>query len=56
MHHPTISRRTFLQSAAAGVAAGSLAGNPAVGLAAQLRPVIKIEEPYHGAVLNHRSP
>ncbi len=54
MHRPTMNRRTFLQSAAAGLAAGSFIGKPAAGLAAQPQPAITIEEPYRGAVLNHR--
>ena len=54
MHRPAIDRRTFLQSAAVGVAAGALADSAALGSAAQPQAAIKIEEPYHGAVLNHR--
>jgi len=54
MRRPTIDRRTFLQSAAAGVASGALAGTAVRGFAAQEPSAIKMEEPYHGAVLNHR--
>lgn len=54
MHRPTMSRRTFLQSTAAGVAAGCFVSKPAAGLPAQPQPAIKIDEPYHGAVLNQR--
>jgi len=54
MRRPTIDRRTFLQSAAVSVANGALAGTAVRGFAAQGPSAIKIEEPYHGAVLNHR--
>lgn len=54
MYRPTIGRRAFLQLATAGVAATYLADGPALGLAAQSQSAIKVEEPYHGAVLNHR--
>ena len=54
MPRPTMSRRTFLQSATAGIAAGRLADTSAAMCAAQSQATIKIEEPYHGAVLNHR--
>lgn len=50
----TINRRTFLQSSAAGAAAGSLASGAAAGRAAESPAAVKIEEPYGGAVLNHR--
>jgi len=54
MHRPIMSRRTFLQSATAGIVAGRLADTSAAVCAAQSQATIKIEEPYHGAVLNHR--
>ena len=52
MNHRQIGRRPFLESAALG-AAGIVLGRPLTTLAAASRP-LKIEEPFHGAVLNHR--
>ena len=52
MKQPATTRRKFLQSAAAGVAATMLEG-PSIVSAGVLGSV-KIEEPFHGAVLNQR--
>lgn len=51
MRHPTLQRRSFLQLATAGTTAivGGLA-QPAAALV----PTLCIDEPFHGAVLNHR--
>jgi len=49
----TISRRRLMQSAAAGAALGVLRGNP-FARAAESASTVKILEPIHGAVLNHR--
>jgi len=51
MHRHAIDRRTFLQSAAA-LATGAGAAGPA--FAAPAPAALRIEEPYHGAVLNRR--
>ena len=51
MSRNEISRRAVLQSAAAGTAFG-IAGKLAV--AGGTSPAVKIHEPFHGAVLNHR--
>lgn len=52
MNRPTIQRRSFLQAAAAGAAAAVVGGlaKPAVASV----PLLCIDEPFHGAVLNHR--
>jgi len=52
MKQPATTRRKFLQSAAAGAAATMLEG-PSIVSAGVLGSV-KIEEPFHGAVLNQR--
>ncbi|MCL4203878.1 MAG: hypothetical protein KJ000_15355 [Pirellulaceae bacterium] len=53
MFRPAMHRRRFLQTATAGFAAGSLSCTSPT-FAAPPRPVIEIEYPYHGAVLNRR--
>jgi hypothetical protein len=53
MSRSTMHRRRFLQTATAGVAAGSLSGT-SLAIAAAPQPAIEIEHPYHGAVLNRR--
>ena len=50
----TISRRRLLQSAAAGAALGFGAVHTSRLLASEASPAVKILEPFHGAVLNHR--
>ncbi len=54
MRYNKINRRKLLQSAAAGAAWGycGFAGTPA--MAAESAPAVKIRDPFHGAVLNHR--
>ena len=47
-----VQRRTFLQCAAVGAAASLVAPCPILGKA--LSAKLQIEEPFHGAVLNHR--
>ena len=49
-----INRRTLLQSAAAGAAAGLWGFGGKLSLAAETSATVKITEPFHGAVLNHR--
>ena len=48
----TIKRRKFLQIASAGAATSLLAGGR--GLADEAAVIVKIDEPFHGAVLNSR--
>ena len=50
-----IKRRTFLQSAAAGAAGSFLAAGQHSTEGAQGPGQLKIVEPFHGAVLNHRN-
>jgi len=52
MKNAPTARRNFLETAALG-AAGLVIGGPLAMSAATLEP-LKIEEPFHGAVLNHR--
>jgi len=52
MSKPHIPRRDFLQTAACG-ATGILFGSPSI-MSAAASTTLKIEEPVHGAVLNHR--
>jgi len=52
MRHQEIGLRDFLESAALG-AAGLVLGGPLTALAANSAR-LKIEDPIHGAVLNHR--
>ena len=52
MKDQQIRRRDFLSAAAAGTA-GIVLGGPAAASAAEPKP-LKIEEPFHGAVLNRR--
>jgi hypothetical protein len=52
MKEPTATRRKFLQAAATG-AAGIIIGESKLASAGALTPV-RIEEPFHGAVLNWR--
>ncbi len=52
MQSQMIRRRSFLQATVAG-AAGIVLGGPATATASSLGAV-KIEQPFHGAVLNHR--
>ena len=49
-----INRRRVLQSAAAGAALGLLGLGTRATIAAESRSSVKIEEPFHGAVVNHR--
>ena len=49
-----IERRSFLLSAAAGSAGTLLTGGRPPALPAQMPAQLKITEPFHGAVLNHR--
>jgi hypothetical protein len=51
--HP-ISRRYVLQSAAAGAALGLLGIGRKTTVAAEPSSLVKIAEPFHGAVVNHR--
>jgi len=53
MPNHRILRRNFLQSAAAGAAGSWILGQGASSAAETPKPV-KIHEPFHGAVLNHR--
>jgi len=53
MSRNKISRRVVLQSAAAGAALGLL-GGAEKAFAAEAKSPVKILEPFHGAVLNHR--
>ncbi len=50
-----MKRRTFLRSAAAGAAGRFLSAGPSATAAAQGPGRLKIVEPFHGAVLNHRN-
>ncbi len=50
----TISRRHVLQSAAAGAALGLFGLGKKATIAAEASSPVKIDEPFHGAVLNHR--
>ena len=52
MNHQQIGRRQFLESAAFGTA-GIVFGQSLIARAADSSP-LKIEEPFHGAVLSHR--
>jgi len=52
--HLRIKRRTLLQSAAAGTVGNLLAGARKTAVAARRSGQLKIVEPFHGAVLNHR--
>lgn len=52
MQNQMMRRRNFLQAEAAG-AAGIVLGGPATVVASSFGAV-KIEQPFHGAVLNHR--
>lgn len=52
MSKPAKTRRAFLQATTAGVAGIVL--QPAWTASAEPAPVLRIEEPFHGAVLNHR--
>jgi hypothetical protein len=54
MTHPDIKRRSFLLSAAAGSAGTLLTGGRPPALPAQTPAQVKITEPFHGAILNHR--
>ena len=54
MHQRIMNRRAFLQATAGSVAAGALAGRVVRGAAAGPQAALQIDEPYHGAVLNHR--
>ncbi len=49
-----INRRTLLQSAAAGTALSLCRFGAQRGMAAETPTTVKILEPFHGAVLNHR--
>ncbi len=52
MQHAEIDRRRFLQTAGAGAAA--MLAWPGAASAAEVSGTLKITEPFHGAVLNHR--
>jgi hypothetical protein len=52
MNSPTIRRRSFLQTIAAGTAAAAMSG--LARSAAASVPAFLIDEPFHGAVLNRR--
>jgi hypothetical protein len=52
-HYP-INRRKLLQSAAAGAATGLWGFGGKLSLSAETSAAVKITEPFHGAVLNHR--
>ena len=54
MSRNEISRRTVLQSAAAGAALGACGLAGQLVLAGGASSALKIHEPFHGAVLNHR--
>jgi len=54
MPHAPITRRSFVQSAAASAAGGLWLLQGAAATAAESPPPVKILAPFHGAVLNHR--
>ena len=54
MEHGKLTRRRMLQSAAAGAALGGWGFPAQAAPAAQTPTDVKILEPFHGAVLNHR--
>ena len=54
MADATITRRSLLQSAAAGTVLGSWGWGGTISMAAEKPSSVKIIEPFHGAVLNHR--
>ena len=54
MSHNELSRRSLLQSAAAGAALGLWSSAGELGVAVETANPVIITDPFHGAVLNHR--
>jgi hypothetical protein len=54
MSHNQFTRRRLLQSAAAGATLGFWTSSEPRGIAAETTNTVKITDPFHGAVLNHR--